>query len=186
MDQHHTLQAKRTMKPPILYALLLFAIFAGGCQSEADTSTATSTVVERNTNPSQSLDFDALLTAVDDAIGKRFQSMQMDAMNFASYQYDGPIKTVVDIVDPIAKSAGFTQDNDQPTIWMGEAEKEMQAKMGINMSSVDQAMYTHLNGDTLMIARMDMSNNDIDMKMLTVQLMNPMKMSEIGAKARKP
>ena len=62
----------------------------------------------------------------------------------------------------------------------------MQAKMGINMSSVDQAMYTHLNGDTLMIARMDMSNNDLDMKMLTVQLMNPMKMSEIGAKARKP
>ena len=92
MDQHHTLQAKRTMKPPILYALLLFAIFAGGCQSEADTSTATSTVVERNTNPSQSLDFDALLTAVDDAIGKRFQSMQMDAMNSASYQYDGPLR----------------------------------------------------------------------------------------------
>ncbi|WP_372724238.1 hypothetical protein [Novipirellula sp.] len=69
---------------------------------------------------------------------------------------------------------------------MGDAEKEMQAKMGINMSSVDQKMYTHPNGDTLMIARMDMSNDDIDMKMLTVQLMNPKKMSEFGAKAQKP
>jgi hypothetical protein len=183
--QRKTLEAMRTMKNPLLCVLLLQMILAGGCQSESDAPTATNNIVEPNTTPLQSLDFDALLTAVDDAIGERFQAMQMDAMNSATYQYDGPIKTVVDIVDPIAIAAGFTRANDQPTLGMGEAEKEMQAKMGLNMSSVDQTMYTHPNGDTLMIARMDMSNDDIDMKMLTVQMMNPKKMSEFGAKAQK-
>lgn len=176
------------MKRPTLHILLLFifAMFACGCQSEADTSAAIGTAVERTPTQSKSLDFDALLTAVDNAIGKRFQSMQMDAMNSASYQYDGPIKTAVDIVDPIAKSAGFVKADKTPGIGMGEAEKEMQAKMGFNMSSVGQAMYTHPNGDTLVIARMDMSNADIDMKLLTIQLMNPKKMSEFGAKVQRP
>ena len=175
----------RTMKNPLLCVLLLHMIFACGCQSESDTPTKTNTIAKPNTTPPQSLDFDALLTAVDDAIGERFQAMQMDAMNSASYRYDGPIKTVVDIVAPIAIAAGFTQANDHPTLGTGEAEKEMQAKMGINMSSVDQTMYTHPNGDTLMIARMDLSNDDIDMKMLMIQKMNPKKMSEFGAKAQK-
>lgn len=174
------------MKRPLLSALFLFAIFSGGCKSESDTSTEAGAGVERNTRPSQRLDFDALLATVDTAIGKRLQAMQMEAMNAATYQYDGPIETVVDIVDPIARAAGFTQDKDQPAFGMGEAEKEMQAKMGVNMSYVDQMIYTHSSGDSLMIARMDMSSEDIDMKMLTVQLMNAKKMSEFGAKAQKP
>ena len=85
-----------------------------------------------------------------------------------------------------AEVDGFNSNSDQPTIGMGESEKEMQVKMGINVNSVDQKMYAHPNGDTLMIARMDMSNDDIDVKMLTVQLMNPKKLSELGAKAQKP
>lgn len=174
------------MKRPTLHVLLLFAIFACGCRSEADTSAATSTAVERTPTQSKSLDFDALLTAVDNAIGKRFQSMQMDGMNSVSYQYDGPMKPAVDIVDPIAKSAGFATADNTPTLGTGEMEKEMQAKMGFNMSSVGQTMYTHPNGDTLIIARMDMSNADMDMKLLTIQLMNPQKMSEFGAKVHRP
>ncbi len=170
----------------LLCLLLLTVIVAGGCRSETDSVTSANTTATSSEAPSESLDFDALLTAIDDAIGKRFQAMQMDAMNSASYQYDGPIKTVVDIIEPIAKTAGFTPGGDTPTNGMGEAEKEMQAKMGFNMTAVDQKMYTHPNGDTLMIARMDMSNDDIDMKMLTVQLMNPKKMSELGANALKP
>ncbi|WP_236624242.1 hypothetical protein [Rhodopirellula baltica] len=186
MNQCNILEAIRLITHSLLYVLLLCMLCAVGCQSESDGPIATNTVDERNTAPSQSLDFDALLTAVDDAIGNRFQAMQMDAMNSATYQYGGPIKAVVDIVDPIAKDSGFTLSDDQSTAGMGEAEKEMQAKMGINMSSVDQVMYTHPSGDTLMIVRMDMSNDDIDMKMLTVQLMNPKKMSEFGAKVQKP
>lgn len=175
-----------TMLRPISCLLLLSVIVASGCRSETGSTTQETTAETSGKASSESLDFDTLLTAVDNAIGERFQAMQMDAMNSASYQYDGPIKTVVDIVDPIAKKAGFTPNDDQPTMDMGEAEKEMQAKMGFNMSSVDPKMYNHPNGDTLMIARMDMSNDDIDMKLLTVQLMNPKKMSEFGAKAQKP
>lgn len=174
------------MTRPLVCILLLCVSVAGGCRSEADTSTAANTIAEDNTTPPKRLDFDALLTALDDAIGKRFQAMRMDALDSATYQYDGPIQTVVDIVDPIAKQAGFTPASDQPTVEMGEAEKEMQAKMGINMTSIDQKMYTHPDGDTLIIARMDISNDEIDMKMLTVQLMNPKKMSDFGAKAQKP
>jgi hypothetical protein len=181
-----TMKSTSAMSRLLLPLLVLGLIVFGGCNSETDSTTATKSVATSNETPSESLDFDALLTAVDNAIGKRFQAMQMDAMNSASYQYDGPIKTVVDIVDPIAKKAGFTPDSELPTLGMGEVEKEMQAKMGINMNSVDQKMYTHPSGDTLMIARMDMSNDDIDMKMLTVQLMNPKKMSEFGAKSQKP
>lgn len=174
------------MTRPLFYTLLLCVVFTGGCKPEAGNSTAANTNAEDNATPPQSLDFNALLSAVDDGIGERFQAMQMDAMNSATYQYDGPIKTVVEIVDPIAKKAGFTAASDPPISDMGEAEREMQAKMGINISSFEQKMYTHPNGDTLMIARMDMSNDEIDMKMLTVQLMNPKKMSDLGAKAKNP
>ncbi|EMB17123.1 signal peptide protein [Rhodopirellula europaea 6C] len=181
-----SIESTSTMIRPIRYLLLLSIIFAGGCTSETNSTTAGNPSAASKESPSESLDFDALLIAVDNAIGKRFQAMQMDAMNSASYQYDGPIKTVVDIVDPIAKKAGFTPTEERPSDSMGEAEKEMQAKMGINMNSIDRKMYTHPNGDTLMIARMDMSNDDIDMKMLTVQRMNPKKMADLSAENQNP
>ena len=174
------------MTRPLPYLLLLSVIVAAGCRSETDSASTENTSVASSDTPSQSIDFEALLNAVDKAIGKRFQAMQMDAINSASYQYDGSIETVVDIVDPIAKKAGFISNDVQQTIDMGEAEKEVQAKMGINMRSIDQKMYTHPNGDTLMIARMDVSNDDTAMKLLTVQLMNPKKMSTFGAKEQNP
>ncbi|MEM6691687.1 MAG: hypothetical protein AAF664_19815, partial [Planctomycetota bacterium] len=92
----------------------------------------------------------------------------------------GPMQTVVDLVNPIAKQAGFTATSDESIGKMGKAEKEMQAKMGIKVNSSDQKMYTHSNGDTLMISRMDMSSDEIEMKMLTVHLMNAKKMSDLG------
>jgi len=123
---------------------------------------------------------------VDNAIGKRFQSMQMDAMDSATYEYDGPIQTVLDIVAPIAKKSGFSDATADLTNGMGAAEQEMQKKMGIDMKSVEQKMFTHPNGDTLMVSRMDISSESMHMKMLTIQLMNPSKMADFAKTMTKP
>lgn len=169
------------------YNLMLLVVFlsALGCQPEAIKPPGTIAGNMQGSSDSSSLDFDAMLNSVDSEIGKRFQAMQMEAMNSASYQYDGPIKKVVDIIEPIALATGFMEQKDRPAIGAGEAEKEMQSKMGMSMSAGEQKMYVHPNGDTLMIIRMDVANKDIDMKMLMVQLMNPKKMSDFGAKAKK-
>jgi len=171
---------------PLLYVLLLFAFFVVGCKSESDTADATKTDSTGDTTQTDILDFDVLLAKVDNAIGKRFQAMQMEGMNSVSYQYDGPIETVVDIVEPIAKASGFSEAKNEHEMGMGEAEKEMQAKMGIDMSAIEQKMYTHPNGDTLVIVRMDMSNEDIDMKILAINMMNSKKMSDFGQQAMEP
>jgi len=58
--------------------------------------------------------------------------------------------------------------------------------MGIDMKSVEQRVFTHPSGDVLTVARMDISNDDVDMKMLTIQLMNPKKMADFGNAMKKP
>lgn len=162
------------------FLTLAFIAITVGCQTQSETSTAKNNIAVSGP-ASEKLDFDALLLAVDGAIGKRFQSMQMEAMNSATYNYDGPIQAVVDIVGPLAAKAGFTEETQGPTDGMSVAEKEMQEKMGIDMKSLEQKMWTHPNGDALLVARMDMSSKEMDMKMLTVQIMNPKKMSQFGA-----
>jgi hypothetical protein len=163
-----------------LIVALCIAISEIGCRPKSDTST-------KNSNADgQRLDFEALLTSVDNAIGKRFQSMQMDAMESATYKYDGPMQRVLDIVAPIAKKSGFAEATVDLANGMGAAEQEMQKKMGVDMKSVEQKMFPHPSGDTLIVARMDISNNDLDIKMLTIQLMNPKKMADFGKTTKTP
>jgi hypothetical protein len=167
-------------KQIFLIVALCIVILESGCQPTSNSSTNQSTSVNGSATNPQRFDFEALLTYVDNAIGKRFQSMQMDAMESATYQYDGPIQTVVDIVAPIAKKAGFSEGAVDAAIGMGPAEQEMQKKMDIDMKSVEQMMFTHPSGETLIVSRMDVSNNDLDMKFLTVQRMNPKQMADFG------
>ena len=168
-----------TMSRPVLYLFMLSIVVFCGCNSESDPTNSENSTASSKESPSESIDFDAMLTAVDNAIGKRFQATQMESMNSASYQYDGPIKTVVDIVDPIAKKARFSSTEAH----VGEAEKEMQAKAGVK--SIDQMTYTHPCGDFLTISRMDVSIDGVGMKLLLIQLMNPEKMYKLGLQAQK-
>jgi hypothetical protein len=123
------------------------------------------------------LDFKSLLNTVDEAIGKRFQSMQMEGMESVTYQYDGPFQTVVDIVAPIARKSGFTEESIELGDGMGAAQQEMQQKLGMDMQSVEQKMFTNPKGDTLIVSRMNIANADLVMKLLTIHFMNPSKMS---------
>lgn len=149
--------------------VLLFTLIAMGCDSKSDTTTPTLDAGDRKSAESQDLDFDALLTALDAAIGERFQAVQMNGMNSVTYEYDGPIKTVEDIVEPMALEAGFTEMKNGAATGMGAAQMQ---QTGIKMNSMNQKMYTHPNGDTLTFSAVDMSTDDLDMKMLTIQLMN--------------
>jgi hypothetical protein len=169
-----------------LIVALCVVISEIGCQPKSDTPNKNSNAVNGNVTNGQRLDFEALLTSVDNAIGKRFQSMQMGAMESATYQYDGPIQTVLDIVAPIAEKSGFSETTADLADGMGAAEQEMQKKLGINMKSVEQKMFTHPSGDTLNVSKMDISNEGMNMKMLTIQLMNPKKMADFGKTMTKP
>lgn len=130
------------------------------------------------------LDFEALLEAVDKAIGPRFQAMQMMAMSSASYQYDGSFDAVVEVVEPIVIEAGFKVVADEGDTRMGEAEQSMQSQMGFEMETKEQRTYLHPNGDTLMLVKTKVSNDELDMTLLNVQLMNAGKMSQMGAGLR--
>jgi hypothetical protein len=134
----------------------------------------------------QRLNFEALLSSVDKAIGKRFQSLQMGGMESATYQYDGPMQTVLDIVAPIARRSGFTEVAVDLAGAMGAAEQEMPKQLNIDMQSVEQRVFTHPSGDTLAVMKMHMSNKDLDMKMIIIQLMNPKKMADFGETMKKP
>jgi hypothetical protein len=109
-------------------------------------------------------------------IGKRFESMEMAGMESATYQYDGPIETVLEIVRPIAEECGFSEDARVPESGMGPAEQEMQKRMGINVAMVEHTMFTHPNGDLLTVSRVDASREGSDMKMLTIHLMDQREM----------
>ena len=169
-----------------LMATLWLVILFVGCQQESNTSSKNSGVSTSDAQEADQLDFSALLDSVDNSIGKRFQSTQMEAIDSASYRYDGPIQKVLDIVAPKAKEAGFKEETDETSIGMGPAEKEMQQKMGFDMKSVEQRMFTHPSGDVLTVVRMDISSDDLDVKMLTIQLMNPQKMADFGNTMKKP
>ena len=168
-----------------LTIVVCVAIAGNGCQPNADTATKSANAKNGSVTESQRLDFDALLASVDVAIGKRFQSMQMDAMDSATYKYDGPIQTILDIVAPIAKKSGFSEQTADLAAGMGPAELEMQKKIGIDMKSVEQKMFTHPSGDTLIVSRIDLSNEGTDMKRLTLQLMNPKKMANFSEAMKK-
>ena len=59
--------------------------------------------------------------------------MQMDAMESATYQYAGPIQTVLDIVAPIAKKSGFSSKSmpaaEAPTFTWWECHSQPNQRM---------------------------------------------------------
>ena len=112
--------------------------------------------------------------------------MQMESMDSATYRYDGPIQKVIDIVAPKAKEAGFSEETDNAFNGMGPEAKDWQQKMGVGMKLVEHRMFTHPIGDVLTVIRMDISNDDVDMKMLTIQLLSPKKMADFGDMMKKP
>ena len=168
------------------FVVLTIAALTIGCQSQSDLPTSQPVAPVSNGADSPVLDFDSLLKAINGAMGKPFQSMQMDAMQSASYKYEGSIQVVADIVGPIVERAGFSESADNMADKAGAEGKEMQEKMGIDIKPIEQKMWTHPNGDTVMVARMDMSSKDVSMKMLTVHMMNPKKMADFGAALNKP
>lgn len=164
---------------------LCLSISAIGCQSKSTSANKTSSDSTDQIASASPLDFDALLTSLDGTIGPRFQSMQMDSIQSTSYQYDGPIQAVLDIVEPIAKTAGFSEVSGDMKNSMETAQQAMQEKMGVDMKSVTYHMFTHPSGETLGVSRMDISNKNMKLSLLTVQLMNPKKMAELGEAAMK-
>ena len=133
--------------------------------------------------PSPRLDFEALLAGVDGAVGKRFQSMQMEGMESATYRYDGPVRAVLDIVAPVAEASGFAENTADFAHEMGDAERELQEKMGMDMKSIEQTTYAHPDGDLLTVARttIAMPASDEELTLLSIQLMNPRNMPDFGA-----
>lgn len=157
---------------PLLSLLLVFA----GCQDN--------TSVQRNPS-SERIDpdgsFSQVLNEVDKAIGERMQSMEMGAMISATYMHDGSIDTVVAVVDPLVKKMGY-KESARNVMDAGPAEAEMQEKMGMSMKNIISKSYEHKNGNVISVTRTNITHDEREMKMLTVHLMNPHLMSEMGSK----
>lgn len=114
------------------------------------------------------LDFEALLNSVDNAIGKRLQSMQLDAMESAAYQYNGPLEKVLNVVTPIATENGFSAETGDLDHTVEQKMKEVMAN-GV-MQMVDHMMFAHPNGDILTISRMAIGKTGT--KMMTISYFN--------------
>lgn len=163
------------MKTLIRLALLLCAtISLAGCRPAANVSNNGGRPASTADSGTQ-LDFDGLLADIDRAIGKRLQSMQMEGMESASYQYDGPMETVVDIVAPVAQSAGFLEESDSDSD-DADTTNQMMNQMGMQVKSLEQRNFAHPNGDMLVVSKMDIANDDVEMHLLAVHYMNPTKM----------
>jgi uncharacterized lipoprotein YehR (DUF1307 family) len=124
--------------------------------------------------------FELMLKEVDKVIGERFQSMQMGAMTSVSYQYDGSIDKVVDVVEPMAIKAGYLpMDDDTTEQSFAEGHKQMQQMTNMKMKMIGSKTYMHEDGNLISISRMDISSDapkmQMNMQMLTVQMMNPKK-----------
>lgn len=170
----------------LLVAVLCMAMHIVGCQQRSDTPGNVPSASTTGDAKTSQLNFETLLEAVDSSIGKRYQSMQMEGMVSATYQYSGPIEKVVEIVAPRAVDAGFSEKTDSETFGAGPAEEEVQEKMGFDMKSVQKRVFTHPNGDVLTVMMMNISSNDLEMSLLTIQLMNPMWMAANGVQTRVP
>ena len=126
----------------------------------------------------QNLDFARLLNSVDDAIGKRFPTPQADATHSATYEYNGPIEKVLDVVAPIAKESGFSEE----TGGLDNTVEQTMQKILANgvMKMVDFKAFTHPNGEMLTVSSMAIGKTD--MKMLTITYSNRKKLPTVGEK----
>lgn len=129
-----------------------------------------------STGQAQNLDFATLLYSIDDAIGKRIQSPRIEAMDYATYQYNGPIEKVLAIVAPIAKKSGFSEETGALDVAVASQMRNLMAN-GV-LKVVDFKTFTHPNGDILTICSMAVGKTGI--KMLTITYMNPDTLPSVG------
>jgi len=169
---------------PLSLALLVSITGCGKADSNSSTAVSPTESVPEIDGTAQ---FESILQKVDAVIGKRFQSMQMAGMTMASYQFDGPIDTVVDIVEPLVIENGYSVGNDdmmKNAMEQGQAEQAMMPNA--NMDLVGSKTYQHENGNMINIMRMDVSVQIPDapaateMQMLTIQMTNVEKMQDFG------
>lgn len=165
----------------VLATLMPLAVI--GCGKADNNSAEKTTTLPRLVEIDEDGEFESILNEVDKAIGKRFQSMQMGAMISATYQYDGSIDKVAEIIEPMAIKAGYSPvDNDTSQQAIADGQKHMQEMANMEIKMIESKMYQHENGNMITIMRMDISSDapkmQMDMSMLTVQMMNPNKMSE--------
>lgn len=138
-----------------------------------------STTEDSKIPQARSLDFAKLLNSVDDAIGKRLPTPQMDATESATYQYNGPIEKVLDIVAPIANESGFSAESGDLDNAFAQKMKEVMAN-GV-MKLVDHKVFRHPNGEILTLSRMAVGKTGI--MMLTITYMNPRQQPNVGENA---
>ena len=170
---------------------LLLALFTSGCGPSDENRTANPVASPSGGVSEHAAFFEEVLGDVDSLIGKRFQSMQMEAMSSASYMYDGTIDKITEVVDPLAEQAGFASDSSGAfDEHFQEGLDQMRAMPNMEMEVLGNKTYTHEDGTMLLLMRADITQNfnnqQVDMKMLTVQMMNPAKMSEMGDKLSAP
>ncbi len=174
----------RACKNLIALSCLVFALMASssGCQKKTETPPDKAPVVAAKPQ----LDFDAILTAVEGVAGNRFQSMNMDFMQSTSYQYSGPLEPILEIVAPQATAAGFSELPVDMGSLVDENMRAMQQKTGVDMQNMNGRVFTHPEGSTLTVSRVDVSNQGMDLKLLTIQLMNTKKMTEFSKTQQAP
>jgi hypothetical protein len=139
-----------------------------------------STTEDSNIPQAQRLDFATLLNSVDDAIGKRVPTPQVDATESATYQYNGPIEKVLDVVAPIANESGFSAASGDLGNAVAQKMKDVMAN-GV-MKIVDHKMFSHPNGEILTISRMAVGKTG--MMLLTITHMNPRQLPGVGKNAK--
>jgi len=164
-----------------LTAFLPLAIL--GCGNADNNSTQKVTAPPQLVEIDEDGQFETILNEVDKVAGNRFQSMQMEAMTSASYQYDGSIDEIVKVVEPIALKAGYSpMDSEMTEDAIAGGQEHIQEIANMEMDMIGTKMYQHKNGNLISISRMNISSDspkmEMNMKLLTVQMMNPKKMSD--------
>jgi hypothetical protein len=160
----------------VVYSIAYLLLLVGCKESASEDSSPSSSKIDPDGS------FSRVLDELDSAIGERFQSMEMAAMVSATYMYDGSIDEVVAVVDPLVTKMGYEGSDKNPMDKLLSEAADEQKKMGMSMQNVSGRNYKHKNGNMIIIMRMDVAHEKREMKMLTVQLLNPGLMSEMGSK----
>lgn len=160
---------------------LVVTLVAVGCQPASNRPTATGAAKSAG----GLVEFEVVLSAVDKVVGKRFQAMQMDGMESVTYEYQGPLQAIVDVVAPIAEDAGFETGEENSEVPADADDLESQVMRDAGMESFEQVVFMHPAGHILSVSTMDVSDDDVDMQLLVVQLMNPHQTDVLGKKPRR-
>lgn len=103
--------------------------------------------------PLKSLDFDALRSTINAAVGQPEGTTDLPVIRTVFYFYDGTFEAIVNIVEPIAAAAGFSELT-QPTNLeaLDDAEQKAYAQ-GVPVYTRDMKIYDHPNGDRLLVMK---------------------------------